>query len=317
MKGSFQEPLLELVRSNVQLAEDGTARIIHTGDPIEPFKRITLERVDELLSSGTLGPAQFSLISGGQPVATDDYRRSGRYPLRGETAPDTLDYGRLEHAIKDGHTLMLHGCDQWLPDLAATTNGLREYLRHPVLATLFLTPGDEVGLAVHSDPFDSFVIQLHGSKSWNVYHRLPEEVPFGTVGPELIGEPQMKVTLTVGDVLFLPHGCPHVAHADDLSLHATIGIRRMTLRELLSASLLRQDKPPAELRQLVPLGPVPLDPVRSLLEPAFEAFVAELEVLPWADVLAMAAGPLLPTWRPRALVQMSEEAQHPNPSPQT
>jgi hypothetical protein len=303
------DPLLDLIRANLQLAEDGAACVIHTGSPIEPFQQITLERVDEFLSSGSLRPAQFSMISSGRPVATDDYLRSGRYPLRGETAPDTLDYGRLENAINDGHTLMLHGCDQWLPDLASITNDLRKYLKHPVLATLFLTPGHEVGLAVHSDPFDSLVVQLHGRKSWNVYHRLPEEVPFGAIAPELIGDPQLKVTLRVGDVLFLPHGCPHVAQADDISLHLTIGIRRMTVRELLSAALLRQDKPPAELRQLVPLALVPPDGVRTLLEPGFEAFIAELEALPWADVLAMSAGPLLPTWQPGALMRMSKAGQ--------
>jgi hypothetical protein len=303
------EPLLELVRSTLELTDDGSPQVVFTGNPIEPFKQMTLERVDEFLSSGSLQSAQFSLISGGRPVATDDFRRSGRYPGRGDTAPDTLDYGRLEHAIKHGHTLMLHACDQWLPDLAAAANSVREYLRHPVLATLFLTPGDEVGLAVHSDPFDSFVVQLHGSKSWNIYDRLPNGVPFGMVERELIGEPQLRVTLTAGDVLFLPRGCPHEAHADDMSLHVTLGILRMTVRQLLSAALLQLDKPPAELAQILPLAPLSPSGVRSLLEPGVEALVSQLETLPWAEMLAMAAGPLLPTWQPGALVRMARHQE--------
>lgn len=304
--------LLDLVRSTLE-SEDGTPRVVHSGDSVEPFQRITLERLDEFLASGNLRPPQFALVSGGQRVPTDGYRRGQRYPGPGEyRMPDTVDYGGLEQAVKNGHTLMLHGCDQWLPDLAAATNSMREYLRHPVLATMFLTPADEVGLAVHSDPYDSFVIQLHGTKAWKVYDRLPEEVPIGVVRRDLVGEPRLAARLTVGDILFLPRGCPHVARADDLSLHVTLGISRLTVRDLLSAVLRGREVLPAELNQPLPLAPMPPDRLRSLLEPGLDALVSQLEASPWAEVLAGAAGSTLPLWQPGAFVRMSAAARGQN-----
>jgi hypothetical protein len=298
-------PLLELVIATLQPPGHLMPRLAHIGGSIDPFPRITIDRLDEFLASGPLRPPQFTMVHKGQRASSDAYRSPLRYPGFGHyCVPDALDYDRLEQAMKIGDTLMLNACDMWLPELAAATNNMRRLLGHPVLATMFLTPADELGLAVHSDPMDAFVVQLHGNKTWKVYDRPADGIPIGRVEPELLGEPRLALTLHVGDILFLPHGCPHEAHADALSLHVTLGIKRLTVRDVLAA-LLRRSKLPAELDQALPLATEPHENVDALLRAGATALTSQLEAAAWSDIFAQASGSTLPTWSQGTLARMS------------
>lgn len=300
--------LVELVSSTLESQERLIPRLVHGGDPIDPFPRITMDRLDEFLAKGPLRPPQFTIVHGGKRASSGEYRSVLPYPGFSQyRVPDALDYGRLEQAIAAGDTLMLNGCDMWLPDLAAATNDMRRLLGHPVLATMFLTPADEAGLAVHSDPMDAFVVQLHGSKTWKVYDRPAASVPIGEVERGLLSEPRLTLTLNVGDVLFLPRGCPHETRADALSLHVTLGINRLTVRDLLTAAL-RRCRLPTELDQPLPFAQEPPERANALLRSAVSTLTAQLEAAGWPAVLAQVSGSTLPTWQPGALARMSEAA---------
>jgi hypothetical protein len=81
-----------------------------------------------------------------------------------------------------------------------------------------------VGLALHSDPHDVFVLQTFGRKHWEV-HRAPKE-------PE---RAPMAAILEPGDCIYMPRGTPHVAATHEaLSVHLTIGVNTVMWRDIVS-----------------------------------------------------------------------------------
>jgi lysine-specific demethylase/histidyl-hydroxylase NO66 len=99
-----------------------------------------------------------------------------------------------------------------------------------------LSPAGGEGLRPHTDPTDAFILQLAGSKSWRVWSRSDRRSgPIDAV--DELGPPALETTLEAGDVLYLPHGTPHVAMArESTSLHATLSIEPRTWREVLIES---------------------------------------------------------------------------------
>jgi len=299
--------LIDMVNVTLGPGADAVPKIVRSGDLLDSFQGITLERVDRLLAEGNLRPPQLSLVRAGRSVPPAEYLSKLRYPYPGSPPADSLDLGRVVHAFRDGYTLMMMGCDRWLPELITATNSLRDYLRHPVLAVMFITPPNEMGLGIHADAFDNFVFQLEGTKEWEVFDRLPGHVPDGFLEPGQVGKPRLTTKLEPGDVLFMPYACPHVGHADSLSMHITIGIRTLTIRDLLGVILTRTDVLPAELEQTIPFAPWPPDGLGSVLGPGIAALLAELESSSWTELLSRAAGPEVPAWQPGALVRMARD----------
>ena len=87
----------------------------------------------------------------------------------------------------------------------------------------FLTPTGQRG-AVHSDPTDVYVVQLEGTKRWQIWPtpqvRRPGEDKDSF--PSL-PEPDLDLSLQPGDVLYIPHNTPHRASAEgSVSLHLTV-----------------------------------------------------------------------------------------------
>src|SRR6185369_16459005 len=96
--------------------------------------------------------------------------------------------------------------------------------------------GTQAG-TVHSDPSDVYVIQLAGSKHWQVWPTPPVR-RMGVdreYGPDELPEPILDVVLRAGDVLYLPYGTPHVAAAkEETSLHLTVVALTPTWSQLLA-----------------------------------------------------------------------------------
>jgi hypothetical protein len=272
-----------------------------------PFGDLKLERLDSLLGGANLRPSQVRLIREGEQMPASEYEQVLRYPAF--QMPTTVDGRRVEQAIRDGYTLILDACDQWVPGLAGTTNRLREYVRHPVLAVLFITPARETGLSVHADPFDIFVVQLAGTKKWEIFEKMPGQIPRGYLTREQAGECRMQTTLGRGDVLVLPRGWPHTATAETLSMHLTIGIRTLTVRDLLSFMVSNGRPPSAELDSTIPYAYQGPSQARPLLQGAVSALMSRVEADDWNELLASAAGPLLSLWPAGALEGLASGAE--------
>lgn len=114
-------------------------------------------------------------------------------------------------------------------------------LTFPIRVNSYLTPARSKGFSRHYDTHDVLILQVNGTKTWQVYDNplpLPHEeqtyVPSWGERARLIAE----VTLRPGDVLYLPRGFIHGASAnEESSLHLTVGMRSLTLRDVAVSAI--------------------------------------------------------------------------------
>lgn len=148
-------------------------------------------------------------------------------------------------AYEAGATVGVFKLEEGIPELRATCRGLRVglgLLSEPTAAALW-SP-DQRGFGPHFDCIGTTILQLEGAKKWK-YSEIPG-VPWPVSNASLRGgvahyfeiddrtdawereidpaslQRWTEVTLTPGDVLFLPPGFWHTASADGTSLAITI-----------------------------------------------------------------------------------------------
>lgn len=164
---------------------------------------LTVGDVEEQLLQGARGPT-FRLVRSGEVLPRAGSTRPVR--LGGEVVDDAADVERISAAVADGATLVLQGLQRTSLEIARLCRALERATSHAVQANAYLTPAGAAGLAAHRDEHDVLVLQLSGSKHWDV----------DGLGP---------VHLASGDVLYLPAGTRHSATAQqEASLHLTIGL---------------------------------------------------------------------------------------------
>lgn len=199
------------------------------------------------------------------PIGQDGFLREhlGRHalrlparPLRGldevdpaaftEAGPTHVDVIRGGLATSGAPTAVGNACSyrvRRVQVLDATierfAHALAATLREEVNVNLYVSPDAEApGLAPHTDPYDLFVVQLRGTKRWELLgdpeHRLADvaihrrdELTIGTRG---------ELDLRPGEVLYVPRGLLHRAHnaASSPSVHLTVAILAKTIRSCIA-----------------------------------------------------------------------------------
>jgi mannose-6-phosphate isomerase-like protein (cupin superfamily) len=197
-----------------------TPLVERRGDDL--LELLSLDDVDAFVSRGVRRPA-VRMVRAGAVLDPAEYCTPTR--LGGQSVPEVVDGLKVAEQVATGATLVLQSLHrQWEP-LIAFADDLMAEIRHPVQINAYLTPSEASGLRSHHDEHDVFVVQLAGSKDWVV---------------EGLGE----VSMQPGDTLYIPAGCHHSAvTTDDLSLHLTIGILRITYGEVLERILTDADVP--------------------------------------------------------------------------
>ncbi len=192
---------------------------------------LSLDDVDAFISRGVRRPA-VRMVRAGTVLDPAVYCTATR--LGGQSVPEVVDGLKVAEQIAAGATLVLQSLHrQWDP-LVGFADALMAEIGHPVQINAYLTPSNASGLRTHRDEHDVFVVQLAGSKDWTV---------------EGLGE----VSMQPGDMLYIPAGSDHAAvTTDDLSLHLTIGVLRITYRAVLERMLTDGDLP--ALDAPLPLG---------------------------------------------------------------
>jgi len=78
--------------------------------------------------------------------------------------------------------------------------------------------------AAHSDPADVYIVQLEGTKHWEIW-QTPKVRRAGDDKDSFpsLPDPVLDMSLQPGDVLYIPHNTPHRAAAEgSVSLHLTV-----------------------------------------------------------------------------------------------
>ncbi len=140
--------------------------------------------------------------------------------IAGQPVADVVDPAQVRRLLDAGATVVLANAELWIPRAIRLAEVIGGDLGCEVQAHVFLTGAGHAGLVPHVDGEDNFVVQLAGTKTWSLWER--PGFAARRIDPDTLGEPTTVVTLTPGDVLYVPVGMVHAATAGDAgSTHIT------------------------------------------------------------------------------------------------
>ncbi len=178
---------------------------------------LSLDDVDHLLTSAALRTPALRVARDGEVLSDSAFTRSAS--LAGRPMTGLVDGQKVLDLFDGGASIVLQGLQRYWPPLADLVAALELALGHPCQANAYLTPPGSQGFALHSDTHDVFVFQTRGRKQWEVHD----------------DSGVRDVVMEPGVSMYLPTGTPHAARAlAGASLHVTVGINRVTWRQLLT-----------------------------------------------------------------------------------
>lgn len=196
------------------------------------FREIfSLDEVDRVLTTLDRRYPDIILKNAAKEITSADYTIDD----------DRLDVAKVYQLFHEGSTITLAFLDTVVPSLTAFCRNLESEFSCPFQTNIYMTPPGAQGAKSHYDTHDVFVLQVAGTKKWNIYGT-PVELPLpGQDYDEAIhprGETTLEFTLEEGDVAYVPRGVMHDARSTDtVSLHITTGILRYTWMDLLLEAL--------------------------------------------------------------------------------
>ncbi len=160
--------------------------------------------------------------------------------------------------MRDGHTLILDGMQEFEPKLGQLCLLLGQETGARFQTNIYLTPPGGKGFTPHWDNHDVFIFQVLGSKHWKVEkNRRVLPLKDGVIedeGREIRGDVH-SFTLQQGDMLYIPRGCVHAAECGaEPSMHITMGIYPDSWDQLIGAALKAAIQRDDNLRLALPLG---------------------------------------------------------------
>lgn len=228
---------------------EATPLIISRDDPQYFQELLSLQDVDEILSTSSLRSTDIRLVRDGHESSLNKQTVSGSPALRLE---------QVYAEYREGSTIVLQFIhERWHP-LMKLVSSLSAELSAGFQVNAYLTPRNSAGLGLHYDSHDVFVLQVAGSKHWRLFEpvvRLP-----------LRGQPYQRDKLTsarqlqefdlkAGDLLYLPRGFIHEAtSSDETSLHLTVGVLPITWAEVILASVEAVIERNVRFRESLPPG---------------------------------------------------------------
>ncbi len=169
--------------------------------------------------------------------------------------PPKQPFQWVRQQFNHGASIILNNLQSYDVELARFHRQLEEDLQMPVAANVYLSPASARTFAPHFDSHDTFIVHLHGTKTWRIHHKAvayPMAHHEGAVDPSRLGPPVAEFDLHPGDVLYILRGTVHWATSNtEPSLHVTFGWYPVRQVDLLNNLVqLAADAIP-ELRQAV------------------------------------------------------------------
>jgi hypothetical protein len=175
---------------------------------------LTWELLNHLLDSATLPLEALRVLRESVPIPTNFYVKQGR-----------VDPAALSKLLDQGISLIFNLLDEHVPALRALCKNLERKTLERVSAAAIMTSGHGGALKCHYDPGDLVILQIAGTKRWQVFNSpvvnpvpgVPKRSP-----PEGL-TPVFDQVLQPGDFLFLPAGhWHHCENGPHRSLHVLI-----------------------------------------------------------------------------------------------
>jgi len=214
----------------------------------------SLESVDRILSGTFPRRPAVRLVKDGAELPPSTYVRT--VSLGSEWLHDVIDAGRVYDAFQKGATIVVQGLQRYWEPVMRFTRDLELELSHPVQVNAYVSPPGERGLGVHYDTHDVFVLQISGSKRWNVHERAVEfPLPHQrSRAAPVAAQSLIEHELLAGQSLYVPRGFLHEAIATtQVSVHLTVGILCYTWKDLFD-QVFRDTEDVAAFREALPAG---------------------------------------------------------------
>jgi mannose-6-phosphate isomerase-like protein (cupin superfamily) len=193
---------------------------LHEANPEDLGALLSVADADRLITSSGLRTPALRVVKDGDVCAHSAFTRSAT--VAGTAITGLVDARKALALYEQGATLVLQALHRYWPPLIELVRRLEFALGHPCQANAYLTPPGAQGFARHTDSHDVFVFGTHGSKLWHI----TEPGPDGPLERQIVIEP--------GLCAYLPTGTPHWARTQgEASLHVTIGVNRLTWRDVL------------------------------------------------------------------------------------
>lgn len=203
-------------------------------DPEVATGLLTPHRLLDLLSWRSVDFPQIRVLQDGADVHTRSYL-TARTSRRGHSVP-IVDTEKLRVLLGEGAQVVVDALNHLDPTLEAACRALQWWCGRTVQVNSYLTTGEAAGFDLHWDDHPTVIVQVAGSKRWEV--RGPSRVAplYRDTDPNT--EPPEDVVwagvLKAGEVISIPRGWWHSAtrahhgDGDRLSLHLTFGIAAHT-----------------------------------------------------------------------------------------
>lgn len=250
--GSGLDALSRLIGDPHDFVAHKWGQRMHRHHSSELTEIVTMPMIDRVLTSTAMPAPHFGIVAGG---SLGEWSRSVASPQPGFADASIVDAPGALAAFDAGATIILYDARMWgraVDDLAA---GVEAEIGHRVGVNTYLTPGGTDGLPVHYDPHDVIIVQLHGTKRWEIFEREVED-PTASYLPErnaTTGSPEI-VVLDPGDTIYIPRGCPHrTSTPSGPSAHLTFAIVPTTYADLIAMLVTELANTPAG-RAALPIG---------------------------------------------------------------
>ncbi|MBY5775503.1 hypothetical protein HFN63_37005 [Rhizobium leguminosarum] len=146
---------------------------------------------------------------------------------------------QVKAEFEQGGTFKLSQAEHWHKATRNLLKGLEGSFDGNLEAFVFLSPPGKTAMQAHTDGAHVLVLQIAGEKDW-VVGRLTKTshsdstLHEGTIDPNN----RLEFTLRAGQVLYMPHGCPHFATSRTAnSIHLAITIEEPTAIDLANTIL--------------------------------------------------------------------------------
>lgn len=210
---------------------------------------LSFDAINNLINTQTLVYPDCRLIDSKRDEPLD----SSLYTLSNNNLIDSIKFLRL---FSEGATMALGGLHRRISSLKSLCNSLLNQFTHEFQTNIYITPEDSQGFAPHYDTHDVFVLQISGSKNWQIYDMEKElALKSEQFNPEGFdpGPIKHEITLNAGDFLYIPRGLVHDARTtDSSSMHITLGLLGYTWSDYFIESIVNTSLSEVNFKKYIP-----------------------------------------------------------------
>ena len=191
-----------------------------TGDPRQV---LSIADMDDIVHQEGMRSSLLRMLGNDVPAIGDQLTSQLEMRREGKTIEDAADPGRIYAHFRAGKTLIHGGLNLTRPNLRTLARSMTERFAAKSEVVAFLTPAGQRG-STHSDPTDVYVIQLEGTKQWQIWPTPQVRRPGDDKDSfDSLPDPVLDLSVQPGDVLYIPYSTPHRASAEgSVSLHVTV-----------------------------------------------------------------------------------------------